>query len=73
MTSAPWRSISLRRGVPAYGPPRTTDWASGRSTISQLSPIGGPVGQLPPQERLEPSPAPHALLGKGHETEEILA
>ncbi len=53
----------LAQGRPAEGaPPARRDWASGLSTISQLSPIGGPGGSSPAKEGLEPAAAPDALL-----------
>jgi hypothetical protein len=44
-----WRSISSCSFIPLYEPPRTTDWASGLSVISQLSPMGFPAGSLRPR------------------------
>ena len=49
MTSPAWRSISSRRLVPSKVPPLMRDWASGLSTISQLSPMGGPGGSSRPR------------------------
>jgi hypothetical protein len=49
MMSAEWWPISSRSVVPPKRPPLTRDSASGLSTISQLSPMGGPGGSSRPR------------------------
>ena len=56
MIRAVFFSRSWRSDCPSKLPCVATDWASGRSTISQLSPIGRAEGRVRPREEASPWP-----------------